>query len=87
MLLGVPQAGAITITRPLSLYQRYYGTYIQDDWRITNKLTLNLGVRWDYYGVPYEALGRLAALKNGSAGLFGLYEGELRTAIVADQPR
>jgi outer membrane receptor protein involved in Fe transport len=25
-----------------------YGVYIQDDWSITNRLTLNLGVRWDY---------------------------------------
>lgn len=27
---------------------RYYAFYFQDDWRLTNKLTLNLGLRWDY---------------------------------------
>jgi len=59
MLLGVPQAGAITITRPLSLYQRYYGTYIQDDWRLTNKLTLNLGLRWEYTTPYAEKFGNI----------------------------
>ncbi|MBI4905636.1 MAG: carboxypeptidase regulatory-like domain-containing protein [Acidobacteria bacterium] len=52
--------------------QRELSWYFKDDWRIRRNLTLNLGLRWDYYGVPYEALGRMAALKNGSAGLFGL---------------
>jgi hypothetical protein len=28
-----------------------YGTFIQDDWRVGNRLTLNLGMRYDYYGV------------------------------------
>jgi outer membrane receptor protein involved in Fe transport len=27
---------------------KQYGTYIQDDWAVNDKLTLNLGVRWDY---------------------------------------
>lgn len=32
-----------------------YGTYVQDDWRVTNRLTMNLGVRWDYVsGMPID---------------------------------
>ena len=28
--------------------------YFQDDWRLTNRLTLNLGVRWEYFGPPHN---------------------------------
>jgi outer membrane receptor protein involved in Fe transport len=29
-----------------------FGAYIQDDWEVTDRLTLNLGVRWDYEETP-----------------------------------
>jgi len=30
------------------------GYFAQDDWRVNNRLTLNLGIRYDYYTWPYE---------------------------------
>jgi hypothetical protein len=33
--------------------------FFQDDWKISNRLTVNLGVRYDLYGLPAEAQGRL----------------------------
>jgi hypothetical protein len=34
-----------------------YGAFFQDDWKLRPRLTLNLGVRYEFFGVPFEVSG------------------------------
>jgi hypothetical protein len=54
-----PLTGALTDT-PRSWRSTEVGWFIQDDWKIRPRLTLNLGIRWDYFRPITEQQGRLA---------------------------
>jgi hypothetical protein len=43
-----------------SLVRNYLGSYVQDDWRATSRLTLNLGLRYDFYDFMHDQHGQLA---------------------------
>jgi hypothetical protein len=47
LLLGVPESGSLGFNSALSVQNHYAALFFQDDWRLTRKLTLNLGMRWE----------------------------------------
>ncbi len=53
-LLGAPQSGSVDVNPKPHYKWLFMAPWIQDDWRVTNKLTLNLGFRWDVNGSVTE---------------------------------
>jgi hypothetical protein len=47
-LLGLPTSGNVVTGTPRTEQYRYYAVYLQDDWKVGSRLTINAGIRWDY---------------------------------------
>jgi hypothetical protein len=48
LLLGYPASGTLALPSPFNEYVKYYAWFVQDDWRVNEKLTLNYGVRLEH---------------------------------------
>ncbi|HTA60226.1 MAG TPA: TonB-dependent receptor [Candidatus Baltobacteraceae bacterium] len=48
--------------------QREWGAYAQDIWKLMRNLTLSAGLRWEYFGVPFEVNNNLANLFTDASG-------------------
>lgn len=80
-LLGIPSANANSLIEQAAsydIYSDYHGFFVQDDWRINQKLTLNLGLRYDLETGVRESEGRFVT------GFDVAAESPLRSAALAN---
>ena len=56
---------------------KHFSLYAQDDFHVTRNLSLNLGLRWDFYGRPYE--------RHDQQGNFDLQDGKIHIASNGDR--
>jgi hypothetical protein len=58
LLLGAIDSGQISTTNFISSTRQAWSGYAQDDWKLTPKLTLNIGIRYDLWSPIGEQHGR-----------------------------
>lgn len=71
-LAGANQVAMSTFTEH-ALTHKYFGGYAQDDWRVNRKLTLNLGLRYDYFDFMHEKRDNIANFVPGPGRVGGAY--------------
>jgi hypothetical protein len=80
-MLGRLSAVTAQISPSIGKRFQYYAGYVQDDWRVTQRLTLNLGLRYDTESPLYEVAGRMSNfdpyVPNPLAGTNGIAPGQL----------
>jgi hypothetical protein len=77
-LLGIVHNGSMTLHFPFGYLFDYAGFFLQDDFKVSNKLSLQLGVRWDYMSPLREKHDMISNWSLGVtdpiSGLPGAYE-------------
>jgi hypothetical protein len=58
LLYGIPTAGGADLNDSRAERSKFVSFFLQDDWRIARKLTLNLGLRWEYESPIVERFNR-----------------------------
>jgi len=69
LLTGQPANGNINNLNNIDYFRHTYSLFAQNDWRITPKLNLNLGLRYEYFSPVYERFNAQASFNNVTGNL------------------
>jgi hypothetical protein len=58
LLLGALNSGSMGYVAPQEARSHFHSLYFQDDFKLSDRLTLNLGLRWEYETPPWDAQNR-----------------------------
>jgi hypothetical protein len=53
-------------------HRNEFSVFVKDDWKVVPSLTLNMGVRWDYFGSIYDGFGMMPMAVGGGNAIFGV---------------
>jgi hypothetical protein len=95
-LLGLPQSSSIRFGGTSTYFRGgAINAYVQDDWRVRSNLTVNLGLRYEFFQPFTEKYGQIANLDISPAfnavavvlpGQAGPYSGKFSDALVNSDP-
>ncbi|HEX4949494.1 MAG TPA: carboxypeptidase-like regulatory domain-containing protein [Blastocatellia bacterium] len=57
-LLGVPTGGSVSLNASRAQQSDYLSAFVHNDWRVSNRLTINAGIRYEIEGPPTERFNR-----------------------------
>jgi len=87
MVLGSVRTASVDLSQGITMQAYSTSLYAQDDWKLTRRLTVNLGLRHDYQAQPVERHNRLLQFDlNGKSSVSGL-TGRTVYAGLDGQPR
>jgi len=86
-LLGYPDGASIGTNVRAGIRVRNYSSFLQDDWKISTKLTLNIGVRYEYTTPVIEVANRMANFDIATNQVVLAKDGSLHNRALANADR
>jgi hypothetical protein len=86
-LLGYPDSASIGTNVRAGIRVRNYSSFVQDDWKVNSKLTVNIGVRYEYTTPVTEVVNRMANFDIASNSVVLAKAGGIRDRALANPDR